>query len=374
MQRVDIMRRSCWASLTVHGVTPQTAPVHVRETRSLTRDGVAEALACLRGRAPRREWLVLSTCSRTEIYSAPRVAAVPASAALPARAAAGPGASRSDFGEAGDGPGFSPAPPLWDATDWPFATRGIGAARHFFRIACGLESIAIGDVQVLGQIRDAYEAACAAGTAGALVNRLCQTALYAGKRARAETTIACGAASMASAGVALAASTLGSLNDRHVLVVGMGQIGRAISAIVASHAPRSLVLATRSVDRLDRAARLVNGRSIPLTALTAGIAAADVVFCATGAAGTVLDRSCIAAAIDQRPARPLLIIDLAMPRDVDPAAADVPGVTLRSMESIEASMRARLSERSEAIPAVERIIDLALCRLAAWTPRLTSAA
>jgi glutamyl-tRNA reductase len=223
----------------------------------------------------------------------------------------------------------------------------------------------LGDVQILGQVKEAYALARRAGTAGVLLDRLLETALHAGKRARSETAIGAGHVSMSSSAVAAAVDTVG-LRGRRVLFVGAGETARLAARHAADHAPGTVVIANRTIERGEALAREVGGRTVSLDGLAGAIADADVVFSATSAPGTVITANVIHRAIATRPTRPLLVLDLAIPRDVEPAAAAIPGVTLRTLDTIRASVDHSLSTRSAEVPCVEAIVAEEAERFAHW--------
>jgi glutamyl-tRNA reductase len=346
-----------WKQLTLRAVTPQTGSIHLRERASIRTDALEPLLRLLRASGSASQWLVLATCARTEVYA---VAGEGGSVSLDETIAAAMVAVR----------GSETA-----AEEWPLRASGVDAARHLLRVASGLESIVLGDVQLLGQLRAAYAAAQAQHTTGPLLNKLCQTALHAGKRARAETGIATGAASMAAAAVQVAVTHTGGLAGRRVLIAGGGQMGRAIAATLSRHHCERITVATRDPAAFTAAGGSRHASSaVPSDRIPSLLSEADVVFTASGTGTLVVGNQAARRAMTDRPDRPLLILDLAMPREVDPGVAFIRGVALISLDVLERSIERVAHSPSEAIASVERIVEATLDRLFAWSPGAYQAA
>ena len=329
------------------GVNHRTAALEHREALALSSVEVLGILERLARRGVLRESLVLSTCNRTEIYA---VAAEITAAEHEVRQAVQQLRGRD----------------LLEPGPHRYLRSGPAVASHLLRVACGLDSMVLGDVQILGQVKDAYALARQAGTAGVLLDRLLETALHAGKRARAETAIGAGHVSMSSSAVAAAANTVG-LQGRRVLVVGAGETARLAARHAAEHDPAVIMIANRTVEHAQAVARDVRGQAMPLDRLIDALGAADVVFSATSAAGTIISGDMVRQAMATRPDRPLLVLDLAVPRDVDAVAADVAGVTLRTLDTIRAAVDHTLSTRSAEVPQVEAIVGEESERFGGWT-------
>jgi glutamyl-tRNA reductase len=334
------------------GVNHRTAALEDREALALSSVEVLEILERLARRGVLRESLVLSTCNRTEIYA---VAAEITAAEHEVRHAVQQLRGRD----------------LLEPGPHRYLRSGPAVATHLLRVACGLDSMVLGDVQILGQVKDAYALARQAGTAGVLLERLLETALHAGKRARAETAIGAGHVSMSSSAVAAAVNTVG-LRGRRVLVVGAGETARLAARHAAEHEPAAIVVANRTVEHAEAVARDVRGQAVPLDSLADALKMADVVFSATSAPGTIIAVDIVREAMAARPDRPLLVLDLALPRDVDAAAADVAGVTLRTLDTIRAAVDHTLSTRSAEVPQVEAIVAEESDRFSSWTRSLAA--
>lgn len=286
---------------------------------------VAVHLARLRAINGVREVALLATCNRTEIY----VVADHGSHAIAHVHAMGPG---------------------------PDARSGPSAAEHLLRVACGLESAILGDGQILGQVRQAYAKARAARSTGPVLNRLFETALRAGKRARHETRLGRGATTTASAAVEIIARLARPLVQRDVLVVGAGETATLAALHLARLRPSRLIVANRTRAHAEALAAKVGGTAIDLEELPAALARVDVVVSATSRRGAVIPADVVRQVMAARPARPLLAVDLAAPPDIETSAGLVTGVTLLDLDAVQADASKNLSARASAVPQVEAIV------------------
>jgi glutamyl-tRNA reductase len=329
------------------GVNHRTAALEHREALALGAADVHEILGDLSRAGGLAESLVLATCNRTEIYgAAPEITAAESYVREAIERLRG-----SDL--------LAPGPHR-------YLRSGTAVAEHLFRVACGLDSMVLGDVQILGQVKDAYALARQVGSAGVLLDRLFETALHAGKRARGETSIGAGHVSMSSAAVDLAAARAGGLAGRRVLVIGAGETARLAARHAAEHRPAALLIANRGLERAARLAADVGGEAVGFAQVPEVLHSVDVVFSATSAPTAVVSTAVVQQAMAGRPTQPLLLLDLAMPRDVEPGAGDVPGVTLRTLDTIRAVVDRSLAVRTSAVPAVEGIVEEEAARFAAW--------
>jgi glutamyl-tRNA reductase len=317
-------------SVVLVGISHHQAPVELRERAALDLDRAAELASRLAGE--RGEAVCLSTCNRTELYLADESgeeAERKAEAALLAL-------------EAELGPSL-------------YRLRDEAAALHLFRVAAGLDSMVPGEGEILGQVRAAH----GAGAAGAILDRLFRDALHAGKKARTETAIGESPASVSSAAAALAEQVFGDLRGRAVLVVGAGETGElAVKSLVARGASIAFV-ANRTAERAQQLTRRFGGESLALDDVADNLEHADVVLSSTGAPGWLLTRAQVEATLHARKGRPLFLIDLAVPRDLDPAIHELDGCYLYDIDDLDAVVaetlagRRREAERAEAIVASE---------------------
>ncbi|HEX5504480.1 MAG TPA: glutamyl-tRNA reductase [Thermomicrobiales bacterium] len=320
------------------GLNHRTAPVTLRERFALDGERLATALAA--ARAETREVVILSTCNRTEVY------------AVTAHVESGLRALRRLL--AAQAPGAALAPCLYELVD-------ADAAGHLLRVAAGLDSLILGEPQILGQVRGALAAAREAGAAGPVLTRLCHTALAAGKEARATTGIARNAASVGHAAITLAREICGGLAGREVLVLGAGKMAAltagALVAAASKGAPAALTIVNRTPERAAELAARLGGRARPFADLPDALVAADIVVAATGAPEPLVTPEVLAPALARRAGRPLLLLDIAVPRDVAPAVGTLPGVTLRDIDDLQGTVAAGLAARRDEVAAVEALLD-----------------
>ncbi|WP_426563526.1 glutamyl-tRNA reductase [Angustibacter sp. McL0619] len=327
-------------SLLAIGLSHRTAGLNLLERAALTGDAARElATAALHGEHV-SESLVLATCNRVEIYAEVTTFH----------------GGLTDLGEALCSATGLALDELKDHLYVHYADRAI---THLFSVACGLDSMAVGESQVLGQLRQALRVAHDAGDTGRVLEPLMQRALRVGKRAHAETGIDRAGASLVGAGLRRAELTVGPLADLDVLVVGAGSMSALAATTVHREGARSLTIANRTPEHAQRVAAAVEGRWVPLSELGAELAAAELVISCTGAVGHVVDLDMAAAAAAKRSAagtvRPQLFVDLGLPRDVDPQVADLPGVQVADLEVLGADLSA--AELTEDVDEVRRLVD-----------------
>jgi glutamyl-tRNA reductase len=364
----------------VVGLSHRTAPVSVLERAAVPGDDLRKTLEELHRAEPVSEALLLSTCNRVEVYADvarfhPAVAEI--SSVL----------------------GRHAGLPVSDLSDYLYVHFAEAAAEHMFSVASGLDSMVVGESQILGQLRAAYALGSELGTVGSVLHELAQTALRVGKRVHSETGIDRAGASIVSVALDCAADVLGPLPGRRALVIGAGSMGALAAATLRRRDVTDIVVANRSPERAARLAASVDGRATPLADLAQEIGSADVVVSSTGSTGLVVE----ADAVHARPAdRPLVVLDLALPRDVDPAVAVQIGVTYVDLDALRTGgamvsddevlaaaaivadeLRAHLAEqqRHAVAPTVtalraraNQVIDAELARLDGRLPPLDPAA
>jgi glutamyl-tRNA reductase len=324
-------------SVIVVGLNNRTVPLEVLERMTVSDAHLPKALHDLRSRNNLSEAVVLSTCMRTEIY------------AVAAKYHGAVQDVRNFLSELG----FT-APE--DFTDHLYSFHDDAAVTHLFRVASGLDSAVLGEGEVLGQVRDAWEKARTEGAAGPVLSGLFRHAVEVGKRARAETAIARGTTSVSQAAVEMAVRQLGSLEGRSMLVLGAGDMGEGIAVALSSTATSSRVLvANRTWARAAAVAARVGGEAIDFGSLGAALEDVDVLLTTTGSPSVLIEASDVAGVMDARE-RDLLIVDIAVPRDVDPAVRRLPGVTLLDMDDLQRFAEAGIAGRRGEITKVETII------------------
>ncbi|MGC1379686.1 MAG: glutamyl-tRNA reductase [Candidatus Baltobacteraceae bacterium] len=331
------------------GLSHHTAPVEVRERHAFPPARMAEALVALRDYEAVREAVMLQTCGRLEIY-----------AALDDYET-GVGQIKSFLAH------FRHGTTGYDIESYLYTLLGRQAVDHLFRVCTGLDSMLIGEAEILGQVKDAYVAAGRAKSLGRTLHRLFRDAIAAGKTARAQTEIGRASVSIATAAVEAARVHLGTLEGKSILVVGAGKMGRAAVKRLRQEGAARVIVTNRSI---ARARELILdagfGQAIEMPELLDGLAVADVVVASTGASHFVLDEERVGAAMARRPERPLFIVDIAVPRDADPAVTNIPNVSLVDIDGLKSVVDERLEVRREAIPAVEEIIEEYAQRFDTW--------
>ena len=329
------------------GASHKTAPLALRERIALTEHAAEPLLQELTGHPAIGEAVALSTCNRTELYLlvTDPVEAESAVLSLLARRA-----------------GIRPT----ELLDGIYALRNCDAARHLYRVVSGLESMIVGEAEVQGQVKRAYEAALAARTTGPMTNKLFQAALVTGKRVRTETAISAGRASVASVAVDAAQEALGDLTARHVLLIGAGETAELTARALHDHGVTTMFVANRRRDRAIALAQRFGGASGSFDALPAELARADIVISSTSSPHTLLGAEELALVTRERRGRPLLLVDLAVPRDIDPACAELDGVTLLDIDDLQAQVRRHISVRKAEARHAEGIVEEEIQSFAGW--------
>jgi glutamyl-tRNA reductase len=255
----------------------------------------------------------------------------------------------------------------YDLESYLYTLLGQQAVEHLFRVSTGLDSMLIGEAEILGQVKDAYIAAQEAQSLGKTLHRLFREAMSAGKVARTQTTIGEESASVATAAIELAKKHFGTLTDRNVVVVGAGKMGRLAAKRLRGEGTQNLVVTNRTVKTAqDLISDLGFGHAVELPGLIDALVSADIVVTSTGASQFVLTPDIVQAAMSRRPDHPLFIVDIAVPRDVHPDVASIANVTLVDIDGLKSHVEDKLVVRREAIPHVEEIIDEYLQRFQQW--------
>jgi len=331
------------------GLSHNTAPVDVRERHAFPASRMAETLVALRDYEMVREAVMLSTCGRLEIY-----------------------AELEDY-EGGVEQlksflrHFRHGDVQHDMSSYLYTLLGSQATDHLFRVATGLDSMLIGEAEILGQVKEAYIQAQKARSLGKTLHALFREALKAGKEARSRTHIGGDSVSVASAAIALAKSRLGSLAGKTVLVIGAGKMGTLAAKRLRLEGCAELLVANRLPAKArDVIESLGLGAAVEMPGLVAALARSDIVVTSTGASHFVLGPGNVAEAMLTRAARPLFIIDIAVPRDADPEVARIPNVHLADIDALKDVVDTTLERRRAAIPLVEEIIAEHTERFGRW--------
>ncbi len=247
-----------------------------------------------------------------------------------------------------------------------FVHRGADAARHLFRVAAGLDSMVVGEPQILGQVKDAYAKAAAHKVTGALTNRLFTAAFSVGKRVRTETGLGEGAVSVSYAAIALAKKIFGDLKGLDVLILGAGEMAKLTGVHLQAQRVSQLSLASRTLSTAQALARRIGGRARPWGELDKALGAADIVIAATGAVDPVLTRSRIEEVMRPRRDRPLFLIDIAVPRDVEPDVGNLDQVFLYNIDDLRTIVKENLARRGAELERAEAIVSDEVQRFGTW--------
>src|SRR5215207_4836375 len=335
------------SELLLLGTSHKTAPVAVRERIALPEGRAEKFLAELSEHPEIREAVVVSTCNRTELYV---VVSDPVEA------------ETTVLGMFARQAGLRPTE-LIEAIS---THTNCDAARHLYRVTSGLESMIVGEAEVQGQVKRAYEAALAARTTGPLTNKLFRAALATGKRVRTETTIGAGGASVASVAVEAARSALGELASRRVLIIGAGETAELTARALSEQGVATMFVANRRRERAIALARRFGGDTITFDGLPRELGRADIVVASTTSPHFLVGADELAEVTRARAGRPLLLLDLAVPRDIDPNCATLPGVSLVDIDGLQAQVaRTHQARRLEARRA-EGIVEEEIQSFAGW--------
>ncbi len=335
------------------GLNHKTAPLEVREQHNFSSTMLRSALTHFGATHKQahleavKEGVILSTCNRLEIYalvSDPEIA------------------KKSIINFLSHTCSVSPEAFL----DYLYTYHDQAAIAHLMRVASGLDSMVLGEPQILGQITDAYEAALSQRAAGTVLSALFRAAIHTGKRVRTETTIGVNAASVSSVAANLAGRLLGDLSQRQVLLVGAGEMGAIAVRALQKRGVSNIVVANRTFKNGAQLAKAWAGKAITFQHLPQAITEADIIITSTGAPHTILDRKLMEPAMTARPNRPLFIIDIAVPRDVDPNVREIPGVHLHDIDGLQSQAEENIRERQAQIPQVEKIVVEEVSQFMAW--------
>ncbi len=342
------------------GVSHKTAPVALRERLAFSEAQAIEFAAGALATTEVREAVVISTCNRTEVYL------VVGDSVRAEGDVLGLLAQRADIRPT-------------ELAEAIYCPRNCDAARHLYRVTAGLESMIVGEAEIQGQVRRAHEAALGAGLTGPLSNRLFSAALMTGKRVRSETAIGTGRASVPSVAVDLALSVLGgTLADRHVVILGAGETSELTARALSEQGAGTMFVANRHADRALSLAERFGGSVVGLHDLPEQLERADIVLSSTSSPHPIVGRDELAEVMRARADRnvhpsgtaPLLLIDIAVPRDIDPRCAELAGVSLYDIDDLQAVVARNLDSRASEVPRAQEIVDEEILRFARWLGQL----
>ena len=326
------------SELFVVGMSWRTAKVAVREKLAFREDELAETLHAITRELPVAEALLISTCNRVEVYGVAKPGA-DATSELRAWIAKRRNVRLADVGNA-----------LYERT-------GPAAIRHVFSVASSLDSLVVGEAQILGQLKDAYAFAGTAGTSGPVLSRAVERAFGVAKRVRTETLIARGAANVSSVAVELAGRVFGNLAGKNVLVVGAGKMSSLAAKHLYSNGAQKIVVTNRSPEKAEALADEIEAVARPWAELEQLLVEADVVISSTGSREPVLTKPMFKRIAKARRYRQMMVIDIAVPRDAEPAIADIDGVYLFDIDDLDKVVAANLAERQKAAEHAGKIVE-----------------
>jgi glutamyl-tRNA reductase len=337
------------------GVSHKTAPVALRERLAFSEREASEFARQATATAEVREAVVISTCNRTEVYLV--VGGAGGSFVKAESDVLGLLARRAEIRPT-------------ELAEAMYSPRNCDAARQLYRVTAGLESMILGEAEIQGQVRRAHETAMRAGCTGPLSNRLFAAALTTGKRVRSETGIGSSRVSVPSVAVDLALSVLGSLEDRHVVILGAGETSELTARALAEQGAGTIFVANRHADRALSLAQRFGGSVVGLDKLPDQLVRTDIVLSSTSSPHPIVGREELELVMSERQGRALLLIDIAVPRDVDPACGELDGVTLYDIDDLQAVVQRNLGTRQAIVPQAEEIVEEEIRRFARWLGQL----
>ena len=329
------------------GVSHKTAPLDLRERLSLTEGRAVGALQELTAAGGIHEAAAISTCNRTELYlvvSDPVEAESTALGILTRQAETRP----------------------TELLGHLYSLRAEEAARHLMRVTAGLDSMIVGEAEIQGQVKRAYELSMVEGATGPVLNRLFRGALSAAGRAREETAVGVKGVSIPSVAVELARRDLGDLSERRVLIVGAGETAELLAKALVARGVRTVFVANRHYDRAIGLAERFGGGAVRFEALPEQLAETDIVVTATNSPHHVIERDELAQVMAERAERPLLAIDIAVPRDIDPSCREIAGVSVHDIDDVQQIVERNASGREAEAKRAERILEAELDRFERW--------
>jgi glutamyl-tRNA reductase len=333
------------------GVSHKTAPLDLRERLALTEGRAVGALHELTRADGIHEAAAISTCNRTELYlvvSDPVEAESTALGVLTRKAEIRP----------------------TELLGHLYSLRSGEAARHLFEVTAGLDSMIVGEAEIQGQVKRAYELALVEGATGPILNRLFRGALAAGGRVREETAVGEKGVSIPSVAVELARRTLGDLSERRVLIVGAGETAELVARALVAKGVSTVFVANRHYDRAIGLAQRFDGAAVRFEELPEQLAAADIVVSATNSPHHIVERDGLEHVMESRDGRPLLLVDIAVPRDIEPECREIPGVTLHDLDDVQQIVERNAGGREAEARRAEPILAAELDRFERWLASL----
>lgn len=319
------------------GLSHKTAPLELREKLALPEGRAARLMAELTDSGDVSEATAVSTCNRTEIYVFSHDPVVAESSILSALS------SQADIRPT-------------ELVGHLYSLRGADVARHVFRVTAGLDSMIIGESEIQGQVKRAHELALVEGVSGPILNRMFRGALAAGGRARSETGISRTGVSMASVAVEQATRAIGEVADRRALIIGAGETSELVAGALRARGAESVFVANRHLEKACDLAQKFGGVAAPLTELSEQVAEADLVVSATMSPHHLIDLELLEPVMESRQDRPIFLVDLAVPRDIDPRVRNLPGVTLTDVDELQVNVARNIGRRESEARRAEHVV------------------
>jgi len=329
------------------GINHTTAPIAVRERVAINEQNLAQALQKLISVPQVAEAAIISTCNRTELYCTVDEAAEGKEEILK---------WLNHFHNLNS---TDTQPYIYDHLD-------ASVVRHIFRVACGLDSMVLGEPQILGQLKAAYQDASQAGTMGRNLNQLFQRAFNVAKKVRTHTAIGANPVSVASAAVSLSKQIFGDLNRHSALLVGAGETIELAAEHLSSAGVGNIIIANRSIERAQTIADRVNGRGVSLSFINDALPQSEIVITATASTLPILGKGLVERALKQRKHKPIFIVDLAVPRDVEPEVANLSDIYLYTIDDLQNVIDLNLQSRKQAAEQAEEMIDHEVDEFILW--------
>ncbi|MEW8511984.1 MAG: glutamyl-tRNA reductase [Candidatus Thiodiazotropha sp.] len=323
-------------SIIALGLNHKTAPVDIREKVTFGPDIIAGALRSLQENPAVEETVILSTCNRTELYCS---------------------LSQEDHEPLADWVSNFHGLSEDRITPYLYSHFGLDAVKHLLRVSCGLDSLVLGEPQILGQVKSAFQTATDAGTTGKMLFKLFQHAFTAAKQIRTDTAIGNSPVSVAFAAVSLAKQIFSELSEQTALLIGAGETVELAARHLSQNGIGRIIVANRTVERAHTLAAQFDGYAIALTELSGHLAEADIVISSTASPLPVLGKGSVESALKERRHRPIFMVDIAVPRDIEPEVADLSDIYLYTVDDLDEVIQENMRSREEAAEQAEEIID-----------------
>ena len=339
--------------LIVVGLNHRTAPLDVRERVAFDESEVQAALSRTRSERVLSEAILLSTCNRTEFYG---LSTDNGAAEMYIRGLI----TKAKSIDLAAHPGYA------------YTLTRLESVRHLLRVAAGLDSMVLGESQILGQVRRAHELALESGACGLTLNRLLQSAVLVGRRVRNETGLGAGAVSVASAAAELAGKIFEDLSARSVLLIGVGEMGTLTARHMVERGVKKLTIANRTFSKAEELARELSGTPVPLDRLESALAEVDIAISSTGSTVPIVSRAFMQSIVARRGGKPIFVIDIAVPRDFEAAIGELDGVFLHDIDDMNLLVDRNLTKRRAEIPKAETIVEHEVEAFVSWRGSLAA--